>query len=140
MNQKNFDYKFKFYNKNRKSILNLTSQFLSTYYICMANLNATKNVQVSKTRVAESDKRKKLPLMSPTVVVTQSQSKIPITRRVHCKFNSFTVPLQRTQHSILQFYNVNNILIIQIHFMLLFTKYFGLFQFYPNYTLGIPFV
>ena len=37
--------------------------------------------------------------------VTQSYSKIPITRSVHCKFN------------------VNNILIIQIHVMLLFTLY-----------------
>ena len=39
--------------------------------------------------------------MEPSLV-TQSQSKTPITRSVHCKFNQFTLALQRTGKIILQ--------------------------------------
>ena len=39
-------------------------------------------------------------------LLTQSLSKTPITRSVHCKFNSFTVAFTRTRQSIYIIYNV----------------------------------
>ena len=51
--------------------------------------------------------------------VTQSQSKTPITRAVHCKFNSITVVLDRTEHGFYIIQNVHQNFIIQNPFQFL---------------------
>ena len=51
-------------------------------------------------------------------ILTQNQSKFPITRSVHCKFNSFTVALQRTRQSIYSFTMLINLVPLVLSFKL----------------------
>ena len=72
--------------------------------------------------------------------LTQSQSKTPITRSVHCKFNCITVALDRTQHGFYIFQNVIiNSLYKMFHILMGIETLFNVARLFVLYKLSFEY-